>query len=162
MPHQTIALGGWLYGIGKWLPNAHHINCPVWGFTERWCRDFAASLRRPVVLIGFSEGANAAMAIAAHSPMVVRAFIHSCENKKPSFNHNCQYSFYVTLGDTTPTFEGTCEVAEDAASDGATASLSLLEYQDFENPTLFEKRFLAPRQHIFHNALPLIGLQKAA
>jgi hypothetical protein len=150
----TIAFGGWLYSIAKWLPSVHHVNSPAWGFTQRWCQDFASRLRRPVTLIGFSEGANAVMAIAAQSSWVMRAVIHSCEEKNAGINRNCHYSFFCTLGDSTPTFDGTIATAERALVEKATTDLQFLKYQDFEKPTWFERNVLAPRKHIFHNVLP--------
>jgi len=152
----TIAFGGWLYSIAKWLPGVRHYNSPIRGFTDRWCQDFASRLRRPVTLIGFSEGANAALAIAAYSSHVVRAIVHSCEEKKTSINRGCRYSFFATLGDTTPTFEDTIEVARRALASKAHTDLQFLKYQDFDKPTWFERKILSPKRHIFHNVLPHI------
>jgi hypothetical protein len=154
----TIAFGGWMYSIAKWLPlNVRHYNAPLWGFTDRWCQDFASQLRRPVTLIGFSEGANAVMAIAAYSSQVVRAIVHSCEDKKTWINTGCHYSFFATMGDTTPTFDGTVAVARRAMANKAPSDIQFLKYQAFENPTWFERTILAPRKHIFHNVLPHLG-----
>jgi hypothetical protein len=137
-PTTTIAFGGYLYSIAKWLPGIQHYRSGAWGFTDRWCQDFASQLRRPVRLIGFSEGANAVMAIASYSSQVVRAF-------------------FATMGDTTPTFDGTVAVARRAMANKAPSDIQFLKYQGFENPTWFERTILAPRKHIFHNVLPHLG-----
>lgn len=149
---HVIAFGGWGYAIDKWLPaRAIHYPAPLWGFTRNWCREFALGLRRPVILIGFSEGANAAMYVAGHSCMVHRAIVHSCQAKKFPFNSNCDYRLFCTVGDTTPTFRGTIQVHETAT---VTTQLQILPYVPFENPTMFERKRLAPRRHVFHNLVP--------
>lgn len=155
MRTKVIAFGGWMYSIAKWLPlRVEHHKSPVWGFTERWCRDFAATLQQPTTLIGFSEGANAAMRIAAHSPMVTTAVVHSCEDKRFAFNPNCYYHFFCTLQDTTPTFDGTIDTAHRAHIERQDYTIKFLEFVPFDKPTWFESSFLEPRSHIFHNVLP--------
>jgi dienelactone hydrolase len=150
-----IAFGGYLYSIAKWLPShVIHYSAGAWGFTQRWCRDFSATIREPVTLIGFSEGANAALQVASHSPMVTRAIVHSCEDKPVAFNAACDYRFFATLGDTTPTFDGTIETATRAMKDRVRFQLQFLPRLPFESPTWFERKVLAPRNHIFHNVLP--------
>jgi len=152
-----IAFGGYLYPIAKWLPShVIHYSSPIWGFTRKWCRDFAAALKRPVILIGFSEGANAAMQIAAHSPMVTRAIVHSCEDKPVGFSAACDYRFFATLGDTTPTFDGTVATAKRSLASKSRTDLQFLKFAAFDAPTWFERKILAPRKHVFHNVLPFL------
>lgn len=106
------------------------------------------------MLIGFSEGANAALEIASQSPMAVLVVVHSCENKPRTFNINCEYRFYYTVQDTTPTRQGTQLTYQNAHA--CRASIHGLEYVGFEQPTRFERAVLAKRKHIFHNVLPQI------
>ena len=150
-----IAFGGYFYSISKWLP-AHviHYASPAWGFRQRWCRDFAAAIKRPVILIGFSEGANAAMSVASHSPMVTRAIVHSCEDKPTPFNAGCDYRFFVTSSDKTPTLDGTVETALRAMKQKIEYQIQFLTFKPFENPTWFERNILTPKRHIFHNIVP--------
>jgi hypothetical protein len=153
---KILALGGWLYPIAKWLPNyVAHINAPTIGFTKSRCAGIAKSIDAPTLLIGFSEGANAAMEIALHSPMVRHVVVHSCEYKGVAFNYNCAYDFFYTRQDRTPTRAGTIRTFRSA--DSRLASIHELEYVPFEKPTIFEKRVLAPRFHIFHNVLPRLA-----
>lgn len=150
-----VAFGGYFYSIAKWLPShVIHYASPAWGFRQRWCRDFAAALKRPVILIGFSEGANAAMQVAAHSPMVTRAIVHSCEDKPTPFNAACDYRFFVTLSDKTPTLDGTVETALRAMKQKIEYQIQFLSFKPFENPTWFERNILTPKRHIFHNIVP--------
>lgn len=155
MRTTIIAFGGSFYPIAKWLP-AHviHYAAPLWGFRQSWLISLAKSLRRPVTLIGFSAGANAAMVVAAHSPMVTRAIVHSCEDKPVGFNAACDYRFFATLTDTTPTLEGTIATTQRARHSGIRSELTFLPSVPFESPTWFERKMLAPRNHIFHNVLP--------
>jgi hypothetical protein len=153
-----IAFGGYLYSISKWLP-AHviHYCAGMFGFSQRWCRDFAATIRNPVTLIGFSEGANAAMSVASHSPMVRMAIVHSCEDKPVAFNAGCDYRFFATLQDRTPTLDGTIATVTRAIAERQQYSLEFLPFVAFESPTWFERQVLAPRRHIFHNVLPRLA-----
>jgi dienelactone hydrolase len=152
-----IAFGGYLYSIAKWLP-AHviHYSSMLWGFTDRWCQNFAMQISQPVILIGFSEGANAALQVASHSPMVTRAIVHSCEDKPVGFNAACDYRFFATLTDLTPTLEGTIATAQRARHGCIRSELTFLPSVAFEKPTWFERKVLAPRNHIFHNLLPYL------
>jgi hypothetical protein len=155
--NTIIAFGGYLYSIAKWLPSyVRHISAGPWGFTHRWCRDFAATITGPVVLVGFSEGANAAMQVASHSPMVRKAIIHSCEDKPVAFNAGCEYQFFCTLQDLTPTLDGTIATASRAMDDRVRYQINFLSFEAFESPTWFERRILTPRKHIFHNVLPFL------
>lgn len=158
MSAQIIAFGGWLYPIAKWLPSfVRHYAAPVLGFSPSWCRDFAWSLKAPAVLIGFSEGANAAMMVAGHAPQARQAIVHSCERIRYQINFACQYRLFRTEGDTTPTFQGTQQVFDHLAVCGAQATLTDLPFVPFAKPTFFESRQLARRKHIFHNVLPAIA-----
>lgn len=157
MAHQYIAFGGWLYPISKWLPSfVRHYSAPLLGFSSSWCRDFAITLKVPTILIGFSEGANAAMMIAGHSPMVKHAIVHSCEWVKYQINFSCRYELFRTEGDTTPTFSGTNLAFRDLGGKGADATLTDLPFVPFARPTFFERTQLARRKHIFHNILPFL------
>jgi hypothetical protein len=157
MAHQFIAFGGWLYPISKWLPSfVRHYPSPLLGFSANWCRDFAYTLKVPTILIGFSEGANAAMMVAGHSPMVKQAVVHSCEWVRYQINFSCKYRLFRTEGDTTPTFAQTQRTYSDLADRGASVIRTDLPFVPFAKPTFFERTQLARRKHIFHNILPFI------
>lgn len=155
--HQFIAFGGWLYPISKWLPAfARHYSAPLLGFSSSWCRSFALQIDRPTILVGFSEGANAVLQVAGHSPQVRQAIVHSCERKRITANRGCHYRLFATEGDTTPTYRGTHQTFDDLAEAGASVVIQDLPFVPFANPTFFESRQLARRKHIFHNVLPHI------
>jgi hypothetical protein len=155
---QIIAFGGWLYPVSKWLPAfvRHHAS-PLLGFSANWCRSFALAIDRPTILVGFSEGANAAMQIAGYSPQVREAIIHSCEWVRFQINYACQYRLFRTDGDTTPTHKATQWTFNELAESGARATIQDLPFVPFAKPTFFESRQLARRKHIFHNVLPHIS-----
>jgi len=158
MTHQIIAFGGWLYPVSKWLPSfVRHYASPILGFSFSWCRDFARTLNKPTILIGFSAGATAAMHVAGHSPMVTEAIVHSCEHGNYQVNYHCEYRLFITDGDTTPTQAGTRETFRQLAAAAATADLNVLPFVPFAAPTFFERSQLARRKHIFHNVLPHIS-----
>jgi hypothetical protein len=158
MRFQIIAFGGWLYPIAKWLPSfVRHYPAPLLGFSASWCRSFALQIYKPTILIGFSEGANAAMQIAGHSPQVREAVVHSCEFVTHQVNFACEYRLFRTIGDTTPTFEKTKWTFDGLADSGANATLKDLPFVPFTKPTLFERTQLTRRRHIFHNILPHIS-----
>jgi len=153
--NEVVAFGGWLYSIAKWLPeHVRHHSAPLRGFTNRWCESFASKITRPTTVVGFSEGANAAMMVAAYSPMVRLAIVHSCEDKSFEFNRRCDYRFFLTKEDKTPTAEGTRRTAVRASNAQISHELKVLCFEPFESPTLFERKVLTPRFHIFHNVLP--------
>jgi pimeloyl-ACP methyl ester carboxylesterase len=155
---QIIAFGGWLYPIQKWLPAfVRHHAAPLLGFSASWCRSFALAIDRPTILVGFSEGANAAMQVAGHSPQVREAIVHSCEWVRCQANFSCQYRFFRTIGDTTPTFAKTQWTFDAFDAAGVRATIQDLPFVPFASPTFFESRQLARRKHIFHNVLPHIS-----
>jgi hypothetical protein len=152
---QVIAFGGWLYPIAKWLPSwVQHHAAPLFGFSSLWCREFAMAIKKPTTLIGFSAGASAAMLVAGHSPMVRQAVIQSSEARPYQPNAHCRYRLFATVGDTTPTLDGTVETFDHITNRNANASIQFLPFVPFESPTFFERRQLARRCHIFHNVLP--------
>lgn len=157
MAHQYIAFGGWLYPISKWLPSfVRHYASPILGFSANWCREFARTIKVPTILIGFSEGANAAIQIASQSHQVRQAIVHSCEFVPVEPRAFCQYRLFRTIGDTTPTFQKTQWTFDAISEQGAVATLTDLPFVPFAKPTFFERTQLARRKHIFHNILPSI------
>jgi len=154
---NTIAFGGYAYPIRKWLPTSvTHYSCPAWGFRDAWCRKLAASIRQPTRLIGFSAGAEAALRVAFYSPHVTDVVFHSGLARFRQFRPECLYRFFVTKGDTTPTHEETIDLYLHYSP--YSSRIDELPMEPFAKPTLFERWQLIPRNHIFHNCLPHLGL----
>ena len=155
---NTIAFGGYAYPIAKWLPSSvTHYACPAWGFRDAWCLKLAASIRQPTRLIGFSAGAEAALRVAFYSPHVTDVVFHSGLARFRQFRKECHYRFFVTEGDTTPTNQETLELWFLHAP--ALSRYDELDMVPFAKPTLFERWQLEPRNHIFHNCVPYLGLE---
>jgi hypothetical protein len=164
---KTICLNGFLYSIKKWLPDFVHEEYRT-NWTEKNARALAASLnakREYVRLIGFSDGATAALTIANHCWFVREAYVHSCQYREHEIKRPFRVHFFATIGDragrlidgetiydqTIATFE------QYAQQDRANASIEFLAPLPFTRPTLFERLVLGPTNHQFQNCVDRIN-----
>jgi hypothetical protein len=151
---QIYALNGYLYSIEPRLKPAladyvvqfpYHAN-----WTPRRAEALSATIRSPCILIGFSDGADAAARIAKSNPNVKALFFHSGLDNGLTIPGSIDFVAYRTTGDRTPTYRQT----ERFFYRQWGGVMVQLVPDAFDNPTRFEKTFLKPLNHQFHNAIP--------
>ena len=106
---KYIALNGFGHRLNRYFNDS--VECPFQvNWTERNAIDLARSLTEPTTIIGFSDGATAALTVANHSPHVVRCHAHSPMFRKERRYRPCRISLYISSGDKTPTWDATYRV----------------------------------------------------
>jgi hypothetical protein len=163
---KTICLDGFLYSIKKWLPD-FVVEEYRHNWTERNAIDLACKLnadREPVRLIGFSDGATAALTVANHCDYVREVYCHSCQHREHRIKREFETQFFATIGDRAGTildgksvYDQTLATFEQYAQyDRVLNSIELLDRLPFSRPTMFERLVLGPMGHQFHNCLDRI------
>lgn len=164
---KTICLNGFLYSIKKWLPH-FVIEEYRHNWTERNARALARQLnseREYVRLIGFSDGATAALTIANHCWFVKEVYCHSCQYRDHEIKRDFQTQFFVTIGDTAGTlldgwsvYDQTIATYEQYVQrDRDRSNIEFLEPVPFRRPTFFERLVLSPMGHQFHGCADQIN-----
>jgi hypothetical protein len=102
-PRKIYALNGFLYPLP--LENVEHVW--RWNWNNKQAEEFAKTIKEDCILIGFSDGATASLTVAQNSPFVKKVYCHSCMYSSYPFKRKFDVSFFTTIGDSTPTFEGT-------------------------------------------------------
>lgn len=156
---MIIAFNGWGYSIARHLPRT------TWTPPEtRWTRakaiDFARDLKEAAVLVGFSRGANAALAVAQASEHVTAVFAHSCSYRafwKP--RRGFSLTLFRTRFDRTPTWEGTGKTLEQYLKMGYDAKMYELDPVPWPLPPRgWVEEKMAVLDHQFHNCLPMLKM----
>lgn len=164
---KTICLNGFLYSIKKWLPDFVHEEYRT-NWTERNARALARQLnseREYVRLIGFSDGATAALTIANHCWFVKEVYCHSCQYRDHEIKRDFQTQFFVTIGDRAGTildgssvYDQTIATFEQYAQHNRRQnSIEFLDPLPFSRPTFFERFVLGPMGHQFQNCVNRIN-----
>lgn len=155
---ELIAFNGFCYSIAKWLPGTAREEWR-WNWNRSKALDFSQEQVSPFVGVGFSDGATALSHIAGNSKFVSDVFLHSPMFERPQVSKLCFYRLFVTIGDTTPTAEGTVDLFEYLIDNGAHVTLMYLPFEGFAEPTMME-RFLSKKKHVFHNLVPQLMTSK--
>jgi hypothetical protein len=102
---KIYGLNGFLYPLP--LPKTRVE--PVWEFNwnDQRAEKFAKTIKEDCILIGFSDGATAALTVAQCSKFVKAVYCHSCMYSSYKLIRYFDVHFFSTIGDTTPTYEGT-------------------------------------------------------
>jgi hypothetical protein len=158
---RYVALNGFGYSIAKWLPD--YVQTP---FRLNWTRRRAYLLAqelqadpRPTTLIGFSDGATAALHVAEFAWCVTEVHCHSCLSpRRHTRTKPITITFYRTIGDTTPTVKATYNEYKAYEACGYDAVLIDLPYKEFDEPSFVERVMLSRLRHQFHNAVPWLKL----
>lgn len=148
-----VALNGWNYSIAHHLPG---IVCPPeLHWTRRKAMDLARDIREPTVLIGFSRGANAALACAQNCPHVVAVYAHSCTFRPHTRKRLFDLTLFRTFGDQFPTFEGTGKTYSHYYGLGYGIELINLDPVPWK-PRTYTERLMHRADHQFHNCIPIL------
>jgi hypothetical protein len=164
---KTICLNGFLYSIKKWLPD-FVVEEYRHNWTERNAIELARKLnagRELVRLIGFSDGATAALTVANHCDYVREVYCHSCQYREHRIKREFETRFFATIGDRAGTildgesiYDQTLATFEQYAQhDRRRNSIEFLEWVPFKRPTMFEGMVLRPLGHQFHNCVDKIN-----
>ncbi len=157
---RYLALNGFRHSLGRYFTDgvqlAERFNWP-----EKSAIRLAQTIREPTTLIGFSDGATAALTVANHSTHVRRVIAHSPMFRDEPTRTSAQIYLFRTEGDTTPTFEATdavfyhlCPFGRDQQRHVQIFTLDPLPPLPVRDAaTAVMKR----RNHQFHNALPVIA-----
>jgi len=146
---QYLALNGFRHSLTRYF-NSKVICIEVFNWTERLAIQLACQLTEPTTLIGFSDGATAALTAACHSRQVVAVYAHSPMTPRSlAFNPRARITLFRTKGDTTPTFKHTLDIHIRAES--RLLTLDPVPHEPVRDIATFIMKI---RGHQFRNCLP--------
>jgi hypothetical protein len=103
---KYIALNGFRHSLRRYFND--NVECVErFNWTHRNAVEYAKTITEPTCLIGFSDGATAALAMANESDMVKRVYAHSPQFRAYIVESKADVFFYATHGDRTGTFMDT-------------------------------------------------------
>lgn len=106
---KYIALNGFRHPLNRYFN--HRVECiNKFNWTERNAIAFANTIKEPTTIIGFSDGATAALTIANNSIHVREVYAHSPMYRNDTIRTRAKIRLFRTRGDTTPTFNNTLRV----------------------------------------------------
>lgn len=156
---RYIALNGFRHSLDRYFTDA--VECVnAFNWTPRNARRFATELDQtdePKTVIGFLDGASAAVAIARHSRTVVEVFAHSPMYWEDETRVKARsVSLFRTKGDRTPTFEA-AKVVFDKLFQWGGYSVSLDTLKPLPAlPIRDAATLMWWKVHQFHNCLPYL------
>lgn len=155
---QYIALNGFRHSLRRYFTDRVRI-VDRFNWTQQNAIQYADTIDRPTTVIGFSDGATAALTIANHSRWVRQVFAHSPMNRDEPIDTFAAIFIMRTKGDTTPTFEAAWDAYGRYVLSRRHAWLSFFHTLD-PLPALpirdFATFVMRRRKHQFHNGLQLI------
>ena len=159
---RHIALHGFGYQeMQKFFPTS--VEFPKTLVNWNWWRIFHLSqtlnrAKHPTTIYGFSDGATAAAELTTRTPFIRVAYLHSPNTARTRLSHHTRIILFRTQGDKTPTYSRTYDLFMYNLHEYSHPNIFLhtLIPAPFNDPSPFEKRWLIPLNHQFHNALPYI------
>jgi S-formylglutathione hydrolase FrmB len=101
-----VALNGFRHSLRRCFNDRVEI-VDRFNWAERNAIRFAKTITEPTTVIGFSDGATAALTIANHTRHVRVVVAHSPMFRQEEVRTTADLYFFRTVGDRTPTFEAT-------------------------------------------------------
>ena len=160
---RFIALNGFRHSLRPYF-DEHAVEIrDVFNWTRKNAMQLADQItqdRSPTTLIGFSDGATAAVTVAINSPYVSRVYAHSpmhMDITRPVRMFECM--LYRTRGDKTPTYSGTGSLCAELIANmdqPCVVSLSTLKPLPPLPVRGLATLVMRWKQHQFHNCLPLL------
>lgn len=160
---KYIALNGFRHSLRRYFNS--NVKCVErFNWTHANAVEYAKTITEMTCVIGFSDGATAALAMANESRFIARVYAHSPQFVKYDVHSNADVILFATNGDRTGTFMG----AENAYDQWETharyargvitkiTALDRLPHIPIRNLATFIMRISS---HQFHNCLPLLPLQ---
>ena len=152
---RYLALNGFRFSLDRYFgPEVECINRFNW--TEKNAREYALTITTPTTIIGFSDGATAALAMSDASPFVHKVYAHSpMFHPRETIRHQ-DISLFRTKGDRTPTYAQTRQVYDRYAE--SPAQVQLLDLPALPNAPVCDLAtfIMKIKKHQFHNCLPYL------
>jgi hypothetical protein len=155
---KTYILNGFMYPLDKYFPNSDKVkNIWRWNWNKKKAIEFADTIKGPCQLIGFSDGATAALEVANNSIYVQRVYCHSCMYRSHEMLRRFEVVFFRTNGDTTPTYDGTEKRFLSYKVAGYPCEIMDLDPVTISNKNIVD-RISGLFGHQFENAMPYIKI----
>jgi predicted esterase len=158
---RYVALNGFRHPLDRYFnENVECLDVFNWTY-ENAMRYAFHKIKEPTTLIGFSDGATAALTIARLNAYVKVVYAHSPMYRDELLTPKARIHLFRTQGDTTPTYGQTWQVFESLTCSSGKVHVTL---QDL-HPGPFEPiRDLATmvmwfKGHQFRNCLPHLPLE---
>lgn len=151
---RYFAFNGFGHSLGRYFDHNKVLAVDRLNWNHRNAEDFGRGLTAPATLIGFSDGATAAITAAVYSPHVVHVIAHSPMVPRCRLETiGCPVDLYRTIGDTTPTFAATGNLYQLAKLADVAISIEDLDPLPPITGRGLILRVMAAKVHQFHNVL---------
>lgn len=151
---RYFAFNGFGHSLGRYFDHNKVLAVDRLNWNHRNAEDFGRGLTAPATLIGFSDGATAAITAAVYSPHVVHVIAHSPMVPRCRLETlGCPVDLYRTIGDTTPTFNATGNLYQLAKLADVAISIEDLDPLPPITGRGLILKVMAQRVHQFHNLL---------
>jgi alpha/beta superfamily hydrolase len=151
---RYFAFNGFGHSLGRYFDPAKVLPVDRLNWNNRNAEDFGRGLTAPATLIGFSDGATAAITAAVYSPHVVHVIAHSPMVPRCRLETlDCPVDLYRTIGDTTPTFAATANLYQLAKLADVAISIEDLDPLPPITGRGLILKVMAAKVHQFHNLL---------
>lgn len=159
---QYLALNGFRHSLSRYFNST--VTCvDKFNWTKRNALDFAKNITVPTTLIGFSDGATAALQIAGVNPLIQMVYAHSPMYDSPPSRKGMLVRLFRTKGDTTPTFSDTLLCYKHYVSfnpsyqiDISLNDLAVGPHEPVRDVATFVMRW---KNHQFRNCLPFLPVE---
>jgi len=153
---QYIALNGFRHPLNRYF-NLVKVQCVnEFDWNNKTINKLNALIKTPTILIGFSDGATAALHISAINPNIQVVYAHSpmipdILPTRPTLN----IWLYRTKGDTTPTYKNTLRI-HDLLTDSPVLYHDIKTLNPLPHLPIRDLATLvmAWKKHQFHNCIP--------
>jgi alpha/beta superfamily hydrolase len=151
---RYFAFNGFGHSLGRYFDPSRVDAVDRLNWNHRNAEDFGRGLTIPATLIGFSDGATAAITAAVYSPHVVHVIAHSPMVPRCRLETlDCPVDLYRTIGDTTPTFAATANLYQLAKLADVAISIEDLDPLPPISGRGLILKVMAAKVHQFHNVL---------
>ena len=153
---KYIALNGFGHSLRRYFP-ASRVRCiDRFNWTKRSAILFAKHITEPTTVIGFSDGATAAITIGNNSHYVTKVYAHSPMYRDEPIRPGIEIQLFRTIGDVTPTFKATGKVLSHYKLSEELNTISLMDLKPGrpEKVTDIATFVMAKMNHQFRNCLP--------
>ena len=151
---RYFAFNGFGHSLGRYFDPSRVDAVDRLNWNHRNAEDFGRGLTIPATLIGFSDGATAAITAAVYSPHVVHEIAHSPMVPRCRLETlDCPVDLYRTIGETTPTFAATANLYQLAKLADVAISIEDLDPLPPISGRGLILKVMAAKVHQFHNVL---------
>lgn len=160
---KYIALNGFRHSLRRYFNDS--VECvDRFNWTHKNAVEYAKTITEPTCVIGFSDGATAALAMANESEMIHRVYAHSPQFRSYDIKSRADVFFYATQGDRTGTFMDTQDAHRIWDTSGRyrmgyVTALKILPPIQPVPVRDFATLMMRLMTHQFHNCLPYLPSQ---